>query len=50
MESQKPSRKYERIAYVVLIVILILFGVFKDHEAAQVLIAALKDAFSIILI
>ena len=50
MESQKPSRKYERIAYVVLIVILIIYGMLKDSEAARMMMQSLKDAFSIILI
>ena len=47
---KKRSNKYERITYIVLIVILVLFGMLKDSDAAKVLMEALKNAFSIILI
>ena len=47
---KKKSNKYERITYIVLIVILVLFGMLKDSDAAKVLMEALKNAFSIILI
>ncbi len=48
--EKKRSNKYERIVYIVLIAILVLFGMLKDSEAAKVLMEALKNAFSIILI
>ena len=47
---EKRSNRYERITYIVLIVILVLFGMLKDSDAAKVLMEALKNAFSIILI
>lgn len=47
---EKKSNRYERITYIVLIVILVLFGMLKDSDAAKVLMEALKNAFSIILI
>ena len=49
METKKKNR-YERITYIVLIVILIIYGMAKDSETAKTLIQALKDAFTIILI
>ena len=47
---EKRSNKYERITYIVLVVILVIFGMLKDSDAAKVLMEALKNAFSIILI
>lgn len=49
METKKKN-KYERIIYIVLIVMLVLFGMLKDSDAAKVLMDALKNAFTIILI
>lgn len=42
-------RNMERIVYVLLIVVLVIFGIFKDSGAAEVLIRAVKDAFSILI-
>lgn len=39
----------ERLIYITLIVGLVLFGVFKDSEAAGNLIRAVKEAFSILI-
>ncbi len=39
----------ERIAYIVLITVVVLFGVFKDHEGASILMKSLKDAFTILI-
>lgn len=49
MEREK-SNKYERLLYIVLIVILIIYGMLKDSETARMMMQSLKDAFSIILI
>lgn len=47
---RKISRRtMERIVYIVLIIILVVFGIFKDSGAAEVLIRAVKDAFSILI-
>ena len=43
----RPNK--ERIVYIVLIVVLVIFGIFKDSGAAEVLIRAVKDAFSILI-
>lgn len=42
-------RNMERIVYVLLIIVLVIFGMFKDSGAAEVLIQAVKDAFSILI-
>nr|DAX32043.1 MAG TPA: hypothetical protein [Caudoviricetes sp.] len=44
--SQKTA---ERIVYVLIIIILVIYGVFKDSAAADALIRAVKDAFSILI-
>ncbi|MFR9546564.1 MAG: hypothetical protein SNJ29_13450 [Rikenellaceae bacterium] len=49
METKK-SNKYEKIVYIALIVILIIYGMLKDSAAATALMDSLKNAFSIILI
>lgn len=47
---KKISRQdKERMVYMVLIVVLVIFGIFKDSDAAEVLIRAVKDAFSILI-
>lgn len=47
---RKISRRtMERIVYIVLIIILVVFGIFKDSATAEVLIRAVKDAFSILI-
>lgn len=47
---KKISRQNkERMVYIVLIVVLVIFGIFKDSGAAAVLIRAVKDAFSILI-
>lgn len=42
-------RNMERIVYVLLIIVLVIFGMFKDSGVAEVLIRAVKDAFSILI-
>ena len=42
-------RNMERMVYIALIIVLVIFGVFKDSGAAEVLIRAVKDAFSILI-
>lgn len=42
-------RNMERIVYILLIVVLVIFGILKDSGAAEVLIRAVKDAFSILI-
>lgn len=50
MKRVKISRQTaERIIYIALIVWLVLFGVFKDSTAAEGLIRAVKEAFSILI-
>jgi hypothetical protein len=39
----------ERMIYILLIVMLVIFGIFKDSGVAEVLIRAVKDAFSILI-
>lgn len=49
MKKNKPSRAaIERIIYIVLIVLLLVFGLW-DSEAAVQLIKGLSDAFSILI-
>lgn len=46
----KISRKTaERIVYILIIISLVLYGIFKDSTAADVLIRAVKEAFSILI-
>ena len=40
-------RNMERIIYIALI--LVIFGIFKDSAGAEMLIRAVKDAFSILI-
>lgn len=35
--------------YIVLIILLVFFGLFKDSAVAEMLIRAVKDAFSILI-
>ncbi|MFR9542951.1 MAG: hypothetical protein SNH27_12945 [Rikenellaceae bacterium] len=49
METKK-SNKYERIVYIVLIAVLIIYGMLKDSATATALMDSLKNVFSIILI
>ena len=46
----KKGNRYEKITYIVLVVVLIVYGMAGDSEVARSLLQALKDAFSIILI
>lgn len=47
---KKISRQNkERMVYIALIIALVIFGIFKDSSAAEVLIRAVKDAFSILI-
>ena len=43
------SRNMERIIYIALIIILVIFGIFKDSAGGEMLIRAVKDAFSILI-
>lgn len=46
----KISRKTaERLVYILIITGLALYGIFKDSVAADILIRAVKDAFSILI-
>jgi hypothetical protein len=46
----KISRKTaERIVYILIIISLVLYGIFKDSAAADTLIRAVKEAFSILI-
>ena len=46
----KISRKTaERITYIIIIIALVIYGIFKDSAAAETLIRAVKDAFSILI-
>lgn len=48
--KRKISRKTaERIVYIILIIGLVLYGVFKDSTAAEGLIRAVKEAFTILI-
>lgn len=47
---KKISRRtVERMIYILLIIALVIFGIFKNSGAAEVLIRAVKDAFSILI-
>lgn len=46
----KISRKTaERIIYILIIITLVLYGIFKDVAAADTMIKAVKEAFSILI-
>nr|DAM13598.1 MAG TPA: hypothetical protein [Caudoviricetes sp.] len=48
-ESRKVSRRsVERTVYLILIILLALYGV-RDSEAAVSLLGAIKDAFSLLI-
>lgn len=49
MKPKLSRQSAERITYIVLIIILVLYGIFKDSGGADVLIRAVKDAFSILI-
>lgn len=49
MKPKISRRSAERITYIVLIIILVLYGIFKDSTAAELLLRAVKDAFSILI-
>lgn len=50
MNLKKISRRTaERIIYIVLIIALVLYGMLKDSAAADLLIRAVKDAFTILI-
>lgn len=49
MKKKISRRNMERIIYIALIIILVLFGIFKDSAGAEMLIRAVKDAFSILI-
>lgn len=54
LKRRRPMKKIsrrtmERMIYILLIVMLVIFGIFKDSGAAEVLIRAVKDAFSILI-
>lgn len=50
MKRIKISRQTaERVIYIIIIVGLVIFGVFKDSTAAESLIRAVKEAFSILI-
>lgn len=48
--KKKPSREsIERGIYIALIIALVIYG-FKDSVAAEMMLRALKEAFSILII
>lgn len=49
MKKKLSRETIERTVYMVLIILLVLYG-FKDSVAAEMLLRALKDAFSILII
>lgn len=54
LKRRRPMKKIsrrtmERMIYILLIVMLVIFGIFKDSGVAEVLIRAVKDAFSILI-
>ena len=49
METKRKIQ-YERVIYITLIIILIIYGMLKDNEGARAMIDSVKEAFSIILI
>ena len=50
MNRRKPSaRAQERIVYILIILVLVLYG-FKDSATAELLIRAVKEAFSILFL
>lgn len=38
----------ERVTYIILIITLVIYGLFKDSEAAATLIRSISEAFSIL--
>lgn len=46
---KRSARTYERIVYILIIAALVVYGL-KDSAAAEGLIRAVKEAFSILLI
>ena len=48
MKNKINRKTAERIIYIVIIMGLVLFGIFKDSESAATLIRAVKEAFSIL--
>nr|DAE55276.1 MAG TPA: hypothetical protein [Caudoviricetes sp.] len=48
--KRKISRKaVERVIYILIIITLVIYGIFKDSAAADTLIRAVKEAFSILI-
>jgi hypothetical protein len=48
--KRKISRKTaERVIYILIIIVLVIYGIFKDSAAADTLIRAVKEAFSILI-
>lgn len=48
--KRKISRKTtERIIYILIVIALVIYGIFKDSAAADMLIRAVKEAFSILI-
>ncbi len=48
--KQSNSNKRERWVYIGIIIVVALYGLFKDSEVATTMMGAIKDAFSILLI
>lgn len=47
---RKPKREnIERGIYILLIIIIVLFGILKESPTAEGLLRALKEAFSILI-
>lgn len=49
MKINITRKTAERIIYILIIIALVIYG-FKDSVAAEMLIRAVKDAFSILII
>lgn len=49
MRLKISPKTAERIVYIVIITALVFYGIFKDPAAADTLIRAVKDAFSILI-
>lgn len=47
---KKISREAaERAIYIIIVAVLVVYGIFEDTEAAETLIRAIKEAFSILI-
>lgn len=49
MKMKINCKTAERMIYILIVIALVIYGIFKDSVAADILIRAVKDAFSILI-